>query len=74
MEDKVITPVLESSRLFLKPLNKSFLSEEYLHWLNDKKITKYMSTGGNYDLKKLNDYLDDLIKNPKYFWAIILKK
>ena len=32
-----------------------------------------MSTGGNYDLKKLNDYLDDLIKNPKYFWAIILK-
>ena len=74
MEDKVITPVLESPRLFLKPLNKSFLSEEYLHWLNDKKITKYMSTGGNYDLKKLNDYLDDLNKNPKYFWAIILKK
>lgn len=74
MEDKVITPELESSRLFLKPLNSSFLSEDYLHWMNDKKIVKYMSTGGDYNLKRLNDYLEDLNENPKYFWAIILKK
>ena len=74
MEDKVVAPELESSRLFLKPLNTSFLSEEYLHWMNDKKIVKYMSTGGDYNLKRLNDYLEDLNENPKYFWAIILKQ
>ena len=74
MEDKVVAPELESSRLFLKPLNTSFLSEEYLRWMNDKKIVKYMSTGGDYNLKRLNDYLEDLNENPKYFWAIILKQ
>ena len=74
MEDKVVAPELESSRLFLKPLNTSFLSEEYLHWMNDKKIVKYMSTGGDYNLKRLNNYLEDLNENPKYFWAIILKQ
>ena len=28
-------PVLETDRLLLKPLNKSYLSQNYVDWMND---------------------------------------
>ena len=67
-------PILETDRLFLKPLNKNYLSKEYVVWLNDPEVNKYMSSGGDYTIQKLSEYLDDVEKNPKYFWAIILKE
>ena len=67
-------PVLETDRLLLKPLNKSYLSQNYVDWMNDGEVNRYLESGGNYNLKKLNEYLMEVERNPKYFWAIILKE
>ena len=67
-------PVLETDRLLLKPLNKSYLSQNYVDWMNDGEVNRYLESGGDYNLKKLNEYLTEVERNPKYFWAIILKE
>lgn len=66
-------PTLQTSRLKLTPLSKSFLSKKYVKWMNDKDIVKYMQSGGNYSIEKLSDYLDEVELKPKYFWAITVK-
>ena len=66
--------ILESERLVLKPLSKSFLSMEYVNWMNDPKVIRFIESGGNYNIKKLETFLNETEKNPKYFWAIVIKK
>ena len=66
--------VLETERLILKPLNMYFLSLKYVNWMNDEKINRYLESGRDYTLEKLKAYLKEVEDNPKYFWAIILKK
>ena len=67
-------PVLENNRLILKPLNKTYVSNDYVNWMNDPNVIKYLSSGGDYTLQKLSEFLEDVEENPKYFWAIILKE
>ena len=67
-------PVLETDRLTMKPLNKYYLSQDYVDWMNDEEVNRYLESGGDYTLEKLNDYLEEVERNPKYFWAIILKE
>lgn len=67
-------PVLETDRLILKPLSKNFLSQKYVDWMNDYKVNKYLNSGGDYTIKKLYNYLEEVELNPKYFWAICLKE
>jgi len=66
-------PIIETNRLILKPLNKEFLSQNYVTWMNDKDVNRYLESGGDYTLEKLNDYLKEVERNPKYFWAITTK-
>lgn len=66
--------VLETKRLFLEPLKLSYLSQVYVNWLNDDVVNQYMTSGGDYTLEKLKQYLEEVELNPKYFWAIKLKK
>ena len=48
--------ILESERLILKPLSKSFLSVEYVNWMNDPTVVRFIESGGNYDIKKLRNF------------------
>jgi len=66
--------VLETTRLSLEPLSLDFLSQVYVNWLNDDVVNQYMVSGGDYTLEKLKLYLEEVERNPKYFWAINLKK
>jgi len=66
--------ILESERLVLKPLSKSFLSMEYVNWMNDPIVVRFIESGGNYDIKKLRNFLTEAEKKPKYFWSIVVKK
>lgn len=65
-------PILKSERLILKPLNLDFLSQDYVDWLNDKEVNKYLESGGDYDISKLKDYLRYIEKNNIYSWAVTL--
>ena len=56
----MIVPVLESKRLVLKPLSREFLSQKYVDWLNDSDVNKYLESGGDYNISKLDLYLKDV--------------
>ena len=67
-------PIIENKRLILKPLTLEHLSQEYVEWLNDIEVYKYLETGGNYTLDMLKEYLIDVEKKDIYFWGIHLKE
>ena len=65
--------ILETERLVLKPLSLEHLTKEYIDWLNDEMVYRYLETGGNYTKAMLEDYLKDVVKKDIFFWAIHLK-
>lgn len=64
---------LESKNLIFKPLSLEHLSNDYVEWLNDKEVNKYLETGNDYNLDKLEKFLAKVEKKDIYFWAIHLK-
>ncbi len=70
----IIIPILETERLTLEPITVKFCSEEYVNWLNDIEIYKYLDNGGDYTYKSLSDYLNKYAENPILFWAIIVNE
>jgi [ribosomal protein S5]-alanine N-acetyltransferase len=66
-------PLLETERLILNPLSMKHYSQDYVDWLNDIDVYKYLETGGNYTLEMLEDYLQEVEAKDIYFWAIHLK-
>ncbi len=64
---------LESERLLFRRLSKAHISEDYVSWLNDPEVYKYLETGGNYTLDMLKDYIEEQYNKEIYFWAIHLK-
>ena len=66
--------VLETERLILRPLNRHFISQDYVNWMNDEKVIRHLESGGDYTLEKLKAYLTEVEDNPKYFWAINFKE
>lgn len=64
---------LTTERLLLKPLTISHLSDNYVSWMNDHNVNKYLETRGNYTIEKLKLFLVDQEKKDIYFWAIHLK-
>ena len=66
--------VLESKNLIFKPLSIDHLSNDYVDWMNDKEVNKYLETGDDYTLDKLENFLIEVEKKDIYFWAIHLKE
>lgn len=67
-------PVLESERLIYRPLGLAHLSKEYLSWLNDEEVNRYLDSGGDYTIEKLENFLKDAERKNILFWAIHLKE
>lgn len=66
-------PSLESERLFFKPLSLEHFSQEYVDWMNDPDVNRYLESGGDYTLKKLRSFLENVENKEILFWAIHLK-
>lgn len=64
---------LKTDRLILKKLDLNFLSEEYVNWLNDTEVNKYLETKGSYTIDKLESFLLDVQNRNIFFWAILRK-
>lgn len=64
---------LTSERLYFKRLTPNYASEEYLRWLNDKEVNKYLETKGCDSLQLLESYIQQQYDNNVLFWAICLK-
>ena len=61
---------LETSRLILKPLTMEHLSQDYVDWLNDSEVYRFLETGGSYTIEMLEIYLKEVVDKDIYFWAI----
>jgi hypothetical protein len=48
-------PILETPRLILKPLNMEYLTKDYVGWLNDEEVYRYLESGGNYNKEMLKE-------------------
>lgn len=64
----------ESKRLYYYPLDTSFVSKDYVKWMNDEEVNRYLESGGDYNQDKLKDYLDRVEKSEILFWAIVIKE
>ena len=72
--NKKIIPFLETDRLFLEKIGLKHCSVEYISWLNDPEVNRYLETGCfPIDMKKLEDYISDT-SSEEIFLAIIDKK
>ncbi len=64
---------LETERLILLPLSSKHSTDEYVSWLNDPEVYKYLETGGDYTMEKLDEFLKEVEKKNIFFWGIHLK-
>lgn len=67
-------PVLKSERLLYKPVSMEHLSQDYVEWMNDPEVNRYMESGGDYTLDKLKEFLSDVEQKDILFWGIHLKE
>ncbi|MFL0162050.1 GNAT family N-acetyltransferase [Aquirufa salirivi] len=65
---------LETDRLVLEPMQEKFISQNYLQWLNDREICKYLESPIPYSEKELKTFVNSMIARKVYFWAITIKE
>jgi len=66
---------LISDRLVLNHLSLIHCTNEYLAWMNNPEVYRYLETGGDYKMDNLIKYLESVEANPFIlFWAIHLKE
>ena len=69
-----LNQTLESERLVYRPLDSGYCTPEYLRWLNDKEVTRYLEIFAPYTENQLRTYLEESANNKTLlFWAIHLK-
>lgn len=66
-------PTIETERLLLKPMHTKFITESYLHWMNDLDVCKFLETAIPYSEVELQDFVNSMIVKKILFWAITLK-
>ena len=68
-------PVLESQRLYYRPLSMDHYCLEYVNWMNDGDVNQFLESGGSYTIERLEEYLQSVVKKEDIlFWAIHLKE
>jgi len=66
---------LSSDRLVLNPLDLTHCTSEYLAWMNNAEVYRYLETGGDYKIEDLRKYLESVEANDSIlFWAIHIKE
>lgn len=65
---------LESERLVFSALTRKHCSQFYTDWMNDNDTIRFLETGGNYTIKKLENFLIEQEQKNILFWAIHLKE
>lgn len=65
---------LESERLIYTALSIDHCTQDYLDWMNDDDVIKYLVSGGDYTYKKLKNFIIEQEQKNILFWAIHLKE
>lgn len=68
-------PSLSSERLIYKSLTLEHCTLEYVGWLNNPEVNKFLETGDDYTIELLENFLENVAqKETMLFWAIHLKE
>ena len=59
--------LLETDRLILRALSMEHLSQNYVDWLNDPEIYKYLESNGGYTIDLLENFLKEVESKNIYF-------
>lgn len=65
---------MQTERLLLFPLTKSYCSDEYLSWINDDEIIHFMEQKKGSTIQDLKEYLHSIEVNKILAWAIIIRE
>lgn len=67
---------LQGSRVYLRPVVPSDVNENYIQWMNDAEVTRYLeSRFQRYSLEALREYVTEKQRDPNTcFLAIVLKE
>ena len=65
---------ITTERLLLKPLNRTYLSDKYLSWINDEEVVKFLETQVGSSITDLENFLLNVENNEIFAWAIEIKK
>ena len=65
---------LVTSHLVLKPISRDHITDDYVSWLNDGDVNKYLETKGNYTIDLLTEFVENQITHKVNMWAIHLKE
>ena len=66
--------VLETERLLLCPLTKSYCTEDYLGWINNDEVLRFLETKRGSTIQDLKEYLHSIEINKIFAWAIVIKE
>ena len=64
---------IETERLILRSVNADDVGEQYLGWLNDPEVTRFLETVGCPDLNTLRDYVDATLALDNVVFAAIIE-
>lgn len=73
---KTLIKSIPGTKIQLEPFSLKFVTDDYLNWMNDKDITKFIHKAkDNMSIDDLNSFANKMINSDDdYFFAIILKK
>lgn len=67
--------VAETERIFLRETKLSDVTQEYVNWMNDPEVTRYMEARfGNHTIESVKNYVDNIKKENSVLLAIIAKE
>ncbi|MEQ8196094.1 MAG: GNAT family N-acetyltransferase [Rhodospirillales bacterium] len=65
---------IETARLKLEPFSEAFLTERYVGWLNDKRVTAHSEQRHKtHTLGSCRAFFEGMLAAGNYFWAITVK-
>jgi ribosomal-protein-alanine N-acetyltransferase len=74
----MITPILETERLILRPLKLSDVEAVYNNWTSDENVAKYMVWDVHKDINETKEWIEcevaNLESDKNYTWGIVLKE
>jgi|TARA_B100001964_G_scaffold69877_1_gene79237 RimJ/RimL family protein N-acetyltransferase len=65
--------LIKGDLIYLRPVNEDDLSGNYMKWLNDKEVTRFMAFGNSpITLERMKDYLNKLRNDNNLLLAVII--
>lgn len=67
--------ILKGKNIYLRPIEISDATKDYVHWLNDPKVNQYLESRFlRSTLKNLKEYVKNIKKDPNYIFLAIVRK